>query len=581
MATVQAKVERSFEIPIHYELLSDLDGKRKLVRTKQVLASVVFSSVYPRMIIANARCEGLSKPHVWESFGLTQLNRMLCPKDFHEAVFSNVNFKFPPNVIGQASTVLKLQLSNPGVCDVNWAFVFPFDEDYKPEIWAENPKPSASELHAARIETNKIFSISPKYGTLKPDESCIVSFAYKHVFESVDSIPVVIRMNSRSDVPLTLSSETLPVNTPNVPILNTVHEFESVPIGIPEVPTQMYALHNNGDIPAVFELDFSGLAHVKTSNFNFPVFECGMRTGIIPPRGFCEIPWRFHPLEAKMYEVDVPLIIAGDPNTVMITFRGRGILPPSETATPSTKRMVRMHIPNRPCLLLDNQFAQISSDCVDFGVVPAFGISRRVMFLSNVSSKHAINFKWQTGVLSRVLKITPSQGVVEAGQAVLIKMILYANDGPQIHDTDIVCEIMDELVLQNHRAAVHEHHMAKERAQNEFIYTDKGRTGPARAGGYVPPRGTHPTAPSTMLPINYFADHAWPTGVQPPLSASFSNSLRPNRPLSETLRSVSKTGQIISTTILDSELRSKKYIVSTNISVRLLFILHFAATSSH
>ena len=58
-------------------------------------------------------------------------------------------------------------------------------------------------------------------------------------------------------------------------------------------------------------------------NFDQPIFECLNPVGDIAPGRSVAIEWRFSPLEAKTYMVDVPIRVHNG-DTAIITFTGIG-----------------------------------------------------------------------------------------------------------------------------------------------------------------------------------------------------------------------------------------------------------------
>ena len=58
-------------------------------------------------------------------------------------------------------------------------------------------------------------------------------------------------------------------------------------------------------------------------NFDQPIFECLNPKGEIPPGRAVSIEWRFFPLEAKTYMVDIPIKVHNG-DTAIVTFSGIG-----------------------------------------------------------------------------------------------------------------------------------------------------------------------------------------------------------------------------------------------------------------
>ena len=80
------------------------------------------------------------------------------------------------------------------------------------------------------------------------------------------------------------------------------------------------------------------------------------------------------------------MIVGGD--TYTITIFGEG-------TTPGQQKMVQKGsvIPDKQAVLLDNQLAVLSNEAIDFGVVPTFSVSKKIVFISN-TSKEDITFRY-------------------------------------------------------------------------------------------------------------------------------------------------------------------------------------------
>ena len=82
--------------------------------------------------------------------------------------------------------------------------------------------------------------------------------------------------------------------------------MEPVDIGLAEYPIQMYELFNGGDIGAEVEIDYSLVDQLNEENFSRPILKCLTDNVIHIQAGSCfETKWKFAPIEAKTYEVDI------------------------------------------------------------------------------------------------------------------------------------------------------------------------------------------------------------------------------------------------------------------------------------
>ena len=84
--------------------------------------------------------------------------------------------------------------------------------------------------------------------------------------------------------------------------------------------------------------------------------------------------------------LQVPIMIVGD-KTYPITLFGEGITPDQQDVEKQGSK-----IPDKQAVLLDNQLAVLSNEAVDFGVVPTFSVTKKVIFITN-TSKETITFR--------------------------------------------------------------------------------------------------------------------------------------------------------------------------------------------
>lgn len=108
---------------------------------------------------------------------------------------------------------------------------------------------------------------------------------------------------------------------------NTQHTFKPVRIGIEQAPIQTYTLYNNGVVPVEYEVDPSPLEKFHKENHGFEIFSCQKTKGFILPGDYDLVKFIFTPIEAKMYEVDIPIKM-NDGRVQIVTFKGEGINEP-------------------------------------------------------------------------------------------------------------------------------------------------------------------------------------------------------------------------------------------------------------
>jgi hypothetical protein len=542
--------------------MGEVSGETRPVTNLKNLFKITAVGVAPRLSIIDVRADGISKALLWPLFNLSKLNATLSEVSSQagEEVPQSIDVRFPAGTVHNPDCVVKVLLKNPGKCDVDWRLAFPYEDAYNPSHWAVNDSPSEEEAQLKKYQDHKVFEISPSNGCLKPDQTAVVEFRYKHLFVGDNSIEMSISLNGKSVYRTSLTGTTSAESLPHLQFIDLLHEFEPVAIGAHEVPTQEYRLNNTGDADAHFSLDLSALDDIREENYGFSIFECGTASGIVPAKGSVTIPWRFHPLEAKEYKISVPIRLEGLSDVSVITMKARGYQPEfNDPAAPSrlTNRQRTMHsFPYHSCLTMAGQMAQLSVDGIDFGVARPLSVSRRVVFVSNRSKDHVIRFQWQTDSLSSVVKIYPESGLVEPGAAKICRVTFSALDGVRLYDHDIRCEVYDQTVLDQYYRELEAASQAIERQKHEFVLTDKGRTGNQRAGAYLDKTASGNLPPMTALPLSAAATTTWKTGFQPSYTVSLSNQPLPDASALTRFRTNQSTALAV-----DSEIRTKRYVV--------------------
>lgn len=94
-----------------------------------------------------------------------------------------------------------------------------------------------------------------------------------------------------------------------------------MPIGLSEYSVQIYELYNGGDTTATVDIDDSLLEDLVEQNFSRPILKCmSPKTFAVLPGSTYETKWKFSPIEAKTYQVDVSFKVNGSKISV-VTFK--------------------------------------------------------------------------------------------------------------------------------------------------------------------------------------------------------------------------------------------------------------------
>ncbi|XP_014640990.1 PREDICTED: coiled-coil domain-containing protein 108 [Ceratotherium simum simum] len=491
--TACPKLQAQFSWTISYSLLSHRDNK---VGEKQELCHVSLMAVYPLLSILDAcsmgSAEGITRKHLWRLFSLDMLNSYLerdptpCELTYkvptrhstsqipHVFTPLKLDFNFGAAPIEAPPSVVLLVLKNSGVVPLDWAFLFPSDQQIDLELWAEQAEFDATELHQMRVLDNCIFSISPKAGSLSPGQERMVEFKYSHVFIGTDRLPVLFKVSHGREILLNFVGVTVKPEQKYVHFTSTSHQFIPVPIGDPLPPRQIYELYNGGSVPVTYEIQTNVLLHVQEKNFNHPIFCCLNPQGEIPPGTTAQVLWIFSPIEAKTYSVDVPIHILGW-NSAVIHFQGVGYDPHvmGDTAPfHNISSWDNSSIHSR--LMVPGQNVFLSQSHISLGNIPVQSKCSRLLFLNNISKNETIAFVWQLRPLDfGEVSVSPVRGKVAPEESIPFVVTLKASVHASFYSLDLVCKVYQQELLKQYHKELQEWKDEKVRQEMEFTITDR------------------------------------------------------------------------------------------------------------
>uniref|UniRef100_A0A671V1Z9 Cilia and flagella associated protein 65 n=1 Tax=Sparus aurata TaxID=8175 RepID=A0A671V1Z9_SPAAU len=409
-STLRPRVRAQYLWTISYQTLN----ARFVLSPPQTVCEVRAKGVFPILKVIDA-CGGgsagrLSKLHLWKLFSLDSLNEKLlckpspaeltyrtptrhslrsCPDIFTHAM---LDFKFSAAPLNSDPSTIVLIFHNPGSIPVDWAFLFPEDQEIELEYWAETGEFSSMELYQMKVQDNRLFSISPRSGTLLPGQQRAVHLSYSHEFAGTDRFPVVFKLSYGREILLNFQGVTVERSRPCLHLASKQHVFTSVTIGDCAPPIQVYELHNGGAVPVRYEVDSAALSQLQEDNFNHPVLCCLNPQGEVLPGKMAMLEWIFSPLQAKMYHMDVPIHIQ-DGESVLQRFEGCGVNP----GAVGSKNILSESMSSKPYLQrlpFPGQVALLSEDSVSLGDIPVNSRSSRILFLTNVSHTDTVHYTW-------------------------------------------------------------------------------------------------------------------------------------------------------------------------------------------
>ncbi|XP_064598008.1 LOW QUALITY PROTEIN: cilia- and flagella-associated protein 65-like [Liolophura sinensis] len=509
-ATVRPTKRTTYQFAISYKLITP-NGKfeQSTPQEPQYLCHLVCTGVFPVMTVTDARCQGsaagISKKHIWNLFSLDDLNVCLDADptsselkyttatrsslrrkvSVYTRAILDLNFSAAP--CGSAPCIITLLLENTGTVTAQWSFLFPSDLQMDVEHWSETGELDADELHQMKVMHNKLFSVEPKKGKLAPGQTQSVTFQYQHIMAGTDRLPVLLKMVNGREILLNFIGVTVDAERRYIHFPANKHLFAPVPVGEKISPKQIYEMYNGGAVPVKYEFDLTPLQILCKENFDQPVLECLNPCGELDPGKTAQIEWRFSPVEAKTYMVDVPIrVYQGD--TAVITFTGVGYDKRIMGNTmPLTDQPQLGGVPSIQSVPVPGQLAYLSQERLSLGNLPLFSRARQMVSVTNRSRDHKVSFEWHVTSESdgQLLSIYPVCGHLEPGESQMCRVCFTARGVPSFYDLDLICEITDESEMKKYRTKMAEWEREKERQMYEFTITEDDLDADKRVGANV------------------------------------------------------------------------------------------------
>ncbi|KAM9346883.1 cilia- and flagella-associated protein 65 [Symphorus nematophorus] len=431
-----------------------------------------------------------SKVHLWKLFSLDGFNEHLlsnpppaelayrtptrcgvrsCPSVLTRAM---LDFSFSAAPLNSDPSTFVLMFHNPGSIPVDWSFWFPEDQQIELEYWAETGEFSSTELDQMKIQDNRLFSISPRSGTLLPGQQRAVQFSYSHDFTGTDRLPVVFKLSYGREILLNFQGVTVEKDRSYLHFASKQHVFTPVAIGDYCPPKQVYELHNSGAVPVRYEVDTAVLSQLQEDNFNHPVLRCLNPEGEVLPGKTATVEWIFSPLEAKMYQMDVPIHFQ-DGESTPVRFEGCGF---NSSALDSKNPFYCSDIKAPDScvrrLPFPGQVVFLSEDSVSLGDIPVSSQSSRILFLTNVSHTDTVRYTWDKSN-EQVVQIHPERGSLCPGESCLCVLTFTSTDYPTCYLLDVICQVIQEAALTRYHDALQRWEEKRRREEEEFTITDK------------------------------------------------------------------------------------------------------------
>ncbi|KAK3083386.1 hypothetical protein FSP39_021362 [Pinctada imbricata] len=497
LATVKPLRRVTYQFAISYQLLTpEGEVNQTAVQEPQHLSHVLVTGVFPVMAITDARCYGsavgISKKNIWSLFSLDNMNLCLDSDPSAEELRYSVatrhsharrppvytrailDFNFSAAPLGSEPCVVSLMFENTGTVATEWSFLFPSDLQLELEYWAETGEFDEDELHEMKVMDNKLFDIEPKQGQLAPGECKTVTFTYRHTMSGTDRLPVLLKLARGREILLNFVGVTVEPDRRYIHFPSSKHMFTPVPVGEKISPKQVYELYNGGAESVKFNFDLAPLEILRQENFDQPIFECLTPVGEIPPGRTMSVEWRFSPVEAKTYMVDVPIHVHNG-DTAIVTFTGVGYDKRVMGDTmPIQEQQDMTGVPGIQSVPVPGQLAYLSQERLSFGNLPLFSRARRMVFVTNRSREREVSFEWHVTTQSdaQYLSVSPIRGRLAPGESRMCRVVFIACGMPSFYDLDLVCETTDEYEMDIYKEKLQAWEDEKYRQTYEFNITE-------------------------------------------------------------------------------------------------------------
>ncbi|XP_061081714.1 cilia- and flagella-associated protein 65 [Conger conger] len=474
---------------ISYRILSSSGSE---LAGPQYLCEVKAEGVFPVLQVTDVRgsggVEGLSKLQLWGLFSLDPLNAYLrrdpTPPEltyrvptrhslqgspsFFTPVLLDCNFSAAP--LGSEPSSVLLMLENPGSIPVDWCFLFPEDQQLELECWAESVEFSPTELLHMKVQEQRLFSVSPRSGTLQPGQQRAVQLTHRHDFAGTDLLPVLLKLSHGREILLNFVGVTVERDMPYVHFSSSQHTFTPVAIGGFSPPRQVYELYNGGAVPVRYHIDTAPLEQLTEDHFGHPVLQCLTPRGEVQPGHTAGLEWIFSPLEVKTYTVDVPVHVL-DGDSVLVRFEGRGW----DSRGAGEARGGPPSLPSTQRVALPGQLVFLSEEWVSLGDIPVCSRSTRILFLTNVSRTERVLYSWNLPRhRHQQVCVVPDSGLLAAGQSALCILTLQVSGSPSFYLLDLICQVTTERAMAQYEEELQRWEQERERQRNEFTFTEQG-----------------------------------------------------------------------------------------------------------
>ncbi|BBM98725.1 cilia- and flagella-associated protein 65 [Marchantia polymorpha subsp. ruderalis] len=456
------------EMPQYTNLLPETDPLRfvheesfpNAPSAKSAYALLSAVAKYPCLNVAAVRGEGLSSPQLWRELQVRKLNAALALGRLNtqrsgEAVYEDLFcmghpvdherafvFDFGAQLVSTNQSTVDLVIRSGNELPVSWRVRFWNDAEIDIENWVVPAAATNEERRYMLMRKFNLFHAEPRHGVIQPGEEQYLRLRYCHLMEGEHILPAILEVQYGRTTHLELRGRSM-VEPPRVLIMDVdPHFLKPGTVGELNPPYQCVELCNRGPVDIDYELDTRALDKLRRDNFDFPVLSCQNPTGVVPALQSVLLNWVFQPLQARNYEVDLPVQVPeGEGRKLTLFARGvnpgeSGELQDLERVANAPPDMWRSYDwPDVPVIL--------TTELLDFHRVVELSDTHRLIAIQGLVDDCKVKFTWFNSAaveqnVRGTFTVFPATGIIEPRQQVLCKVQFTAGIQPQIFEACLI-----------------------------------------------------------------------------------------------------------------------------------------------
>ncbi|KAL3269184.1 hypothetical protein HHI36_008267, partial [Cryptolaemus montrouzieri] len=287
---------------------------------------------------------------------------------------------------------------------------------------------------------------------------------------SSEEIAYDLRLTQNRHIQLCFRMNNVPRETQKLCSYNSFKckRFLNMFIGAKEPPYQTYWLYNNTSQAAryqLIDLDLTSLNDVE----GFSVISCFNNSGIVPPFASKPILFRFHPIEAKKYQVTLPLILGSE--KVALKLSGRGTYKYDH----NLMQKFNSNIP-KMSLNLGELPVTLSVDYLTVEAFPVWNTIDKLIYIRNVTKNRVMEYTWQKCSIGGIIEIKADKpsDLLQPQQTIGVLLNFKSFENPVIATINLSCKIVDVTQNEIHMESVERYQKKQEEIDQYFLIDDKG-----------------------------------------------------------------------------------------------------------